>query len=96
MRKIYAIIIMVTFFLLSFPSSLESSEISDYDDFVLVEDGDHCSTCEDDYKDDLNSAVYYFDYDERSIEPALFDIQKAIIENDASWLAGYNSVFSPN
>ena len=99
MRKIYAIIIIVTFFLLSFPSSLESTEISDYfdyDDFVLVEDDDHCSTCEDDYKDDLNSAVYYFDYDERSIESALSDIQKAIIENDASWLAGYNSVFSPN
>jgi len=85
MSKVYSLMVILFLFLLAFVSSFESSEVDD-----------HCFACEEEYNNDLNSAVYYFDYDDKSIESILFDIQNEIIKNNASWSAGYNSVFSPN
>ena len=85
MRKIYSLLVIVFLFLLAFAVTFESSEIDD-----------HCYACEENYENDLDSGVYYFDYNDKSIESVLFDIQNAINETDASWSAGYNSVFSPN
>jgi hypothetical protein len=99
MRKVYSIIIISILFLLSFTSSLESTEIDDYfdiDDFLFFEEDDHCIECENDENENLDSAVYYFNFDDKSIESTLFEIRNEISSNNFPWVAGYNSVFSPN
>ena len=47
MRKVYSLMVILFLFLLSFTSSLDSFEIDD-----------HCYACEEEYNNDLNSAVY--------------------------------------
>jgi hypothetical protein len=85
MKKIYSFIIIIFLLLLSYSSSIGSSGIDN-----------HCSSCEEDFNITEDSAIYYFNYSNRSIDEILTDIQNAIKDKNASWTAGYNSVFSPD
>lgn len=85
MKKMYSLIITIFLFLLSFSSSIGSSGLDN-----------HCNSCEEDNDTYEESAIYYFDYSNKSIDKMLIDIQNAIKDKNASWVPGYNSVFSPD
>ena len=99
MRKVYSIIIISILFLLTFTSSLESTEVDDYfyvGDFLISKDDNHCIECEDQEYENLDLGVYYFNFNDKSIESKLSEIQNEISSNNLPWVAGYNSVFSPD